>query len=246
MRVRYGHVFEEKIRIRNQQNKIYIPDDKDLWPDEWKHVSYKEYERFLEVPLPPPVSFTYFGDALIKRKGVSIFSGDPISLQEISNILYFSCGETRKSLDDKKNRRVQSSAGARYPIEVYIYNLIEGDLKQKLFHYNVRKHSLEELWDISFFRNKENQLVSSKKFTKASMMIILTMVIDRSFMKYGDGAYKYAYLEAGSIIGFLQQNAFINDVFSSINNSFDESLIEAFLDIDNTQESVVMCIMFGK
>ena len=159
MRLNYGEIFQEKSKDRKMDGLVNIPNDSTLWPDLWKIVEYKEYERFASIKLPTPISKDISNQEMTKRRSfrgfLSADKNKKISLQDFSDIIYYSCGEVFKSVDGKSNRRVQASAGSRYPLELYILNFKEGDLKKKCYHYNVKNHALEELWSVEV-ENKED------------------------------------------------------------------------------------------
>ncbi len=249
MRVNYGEIFQQKSKDRKMDGTVKIPSDFTLWPDSWKNVEYKEYERFKKIILPAAESKTINNEILSKRQSVRNFKTKSIDLQSLSNILFYSCGETKKYFDKSESKRAQASAGGRYPIEIYIFNMTDdGELKRKIYHYNVRGHHLEELWDIP-----EKEKLGLKKYfsgddfiVNASMSIVMTMVPDRSTRKYGERGYKYAYLEAGAIFGYIQHNAIINNVDTVMWGSTTEIEIEKALDIDGISETGVLSIILNK
>ena len=251
MRLNYGEIFQEKSKDKMMDGLVNVPIDSTLWPDAWKIVEYKEYERFASIKLPTSISKDISNQEMTKRRSfrgfLSADKNKKISLQDFSDIIYYSCGEVFKSVDGKSNRRVQASAGSRYPLELYILNFKEGDLNKKCYHYNVKNHTLEELWSVEV----ENKIDINKYFTYewsqgAECAIVLTAIPSRSTRKYGERGYKYLYLEAGAILQSIQNNAFIRNVGSVIMGGTNEKAIEDLLDLDGVRETVVLSILLGK
>ena len=235
---------------------VNIPWDRELWPLSWKETQYKTYERFPKVDLPNPFPKEFGHEELIHRKStrdfgkIDVKTGQKdyaqVSLQQISNILYYSCGEVHKNSDSKNVRRIQPSAGARYPIEAYLLNFEKGDLDMKCYHYNVQGHCLETLWDIPLASRKDiNTYFGYEWSIHASAVIVLTGAMGRTVMKYGERGYKYIYLEAGAILNNMQNNSMIEGLESIILGATNEKAIESLLDLDGENETVIMGILLG-
>ena len=240
MRVNYGALFQEKSKDRTMDGMVNIPTDKSLWPPAWQEIYYKVYDRFESVYLPVAEPIAFGQDFFTKRKSIREFNGQPIKLKHLSNILYYSAGESKHN----SPHRMQASAGARYPIELYILNFIEGELKRGVYHYNVKDHKLEYLWAIP---PECDPIVyaSNQWVTDATMIIVASAVVGRTVMKYGERGYRYMYLEAGAIMQNLQIHAQLNQIGSTIAGGINENKIEELLDIDGVNETVVLGIVMG-
>lgn len=256
MRLNFGKIFQEKSKDRRMGGLVNIPADESLWPPIWKVVQYKTYERFPQIPLPKPIPKIFGHEELAKRKSVRNFGKvnphtlkkeyKKMSPQEISNVLYYSCGIVRNSGNPDRSRRIQPSGGARYPIEAYILNFEKGDLGVCCYHYNVKAHALEYLWELPLPNRKEiSNYFAYPWSTDASMAIVLTGVVRRTTMKYGERGYRYMYLEAGAILNNIQNNAMLEGIGSVIMGGTNEKAIEDLLDLDGENETVIMGIMLG-
>lgn len=256
MRVNFGKIFQETSKDRRMGGLVNIPSDNSLWPPAWKEIHYKTYGRFPSIKLPTPIPKNFGHETLSKRSSVRDFGilnpetktkdYKKITQQQLSNLLYYSCGETKKSVDGKNSKRVHPSAGARYPVEVYILNFEKGELEIKCYHYNVKDHTLEILFDIPLNSRKDiSKYFGYEWSVDASMAIVLTGVVNRSVMKYGERGYKYMYIEAGAILNNLQNNAMLEGVGSVIMGATNEKEIEELLDLDGEKETVIMGILLG-
>ncbi len=256
MRINFGKIFQEASKDKRMDGLVNIPSDKTLWPPAWTEIQYKTYERFQRIVLPHPEPRIFGHKELIKRKSVRNFHGNifpsvtkganKITLSRLSNILYFSCGETESPVGHGRKRRIQASAGARYPNEVYVLNFEKGDLDTWCYHYNVKEHSLEALWDVGITEKKEILGYFSDEWCPgASMAIVLTAVPNRSVMKYGERGYRYTYLEAGAILQNIQNNAMLEDLGSTMCGGTNEKSIEQLLDLDGVNETVILGILLG-
>ncbi|MBI2609903.1 SagB/ThcOx family dehydrogenase [Candidatus Giovannonibacteria bacterium] len=224
------------------------PSDPKTWPKSWKTVYFKEYPRLNLIPLS--WNFLELGNlesALKNRHSTREFSNKPITFEELSTLLYFG-GGIRKIPDNGEwngSKRFYPSGGSRYPLEIYIGAQNVTDLDRGIYHYNVKKHALEELIESEGIKIiKEAMFYPWSK--DAALFVILTSVWDRNFIKYKDFGYKIVLNESGHL---MQNIALIS---SALNigcchlAGYSNEKIELMLDIDNEEESTVHLSVLGK
>ncbi len=227
------------------KNRLYIDPDSSKWPKEWSTVYFKSYPRLPQVKLPEPKLSNFpLKKAISKRESNRNFSGKPIKLQELSNLLFYSAGITKGKGD--MSRRAYPSGGARYPSEIYllVYNVEK--LKPGLYHYNVKNHNLELLLD-----DKEDIGIAQNAFyghfiPKSSVIFIISMAPWRSQMKYGNFALKVGLIEAGH----LTENIYLVSQAVKLKccalGGFQEKPIHQLLDIDGVTEIAFYAIAVGR
>lgn len=160
----------------------------------------KEYSRFVKITLPEPRSVSVSYEHMVKnRESVREYSETALSLNQLSDLLYWSFGYSGLSSEKGLARRAYPSGGGKYPVEIYILILKKGTVPLGLYHYNVKSHSLEHIsmYDMGYVLSpEENQDAFVKK---SGAIIFFSFVKGRSVEKYGALAYKLAFLEAGHI-----------------------------------------------
>ena len=247
MTFNFGDIFHKSAKDRTMRGLVNIPLDSSLWPKSWKTVYYKEYTRFKKIKLPQPNMSVDISQAVIGRRSVREWGSGSISLQEISNILFFSCGITEHALDENKSKRAQASAGGRYPIEVYFLIFKEGELKRAVYHYNVKEHALDVLYDLdSIDKNLIETMYSKRWDEEASLGIIITGVVSRTVSKYGERGYRYMYLEAGAVAQTMSTVADSQGIGCVIMGGTNDTDIEKVLDIDGDEETHIISLLAGK
>lgn len=159
----------------------------------------KRYNRLRNVLLPEfPIRKHDLRDLLIKRSSYRKFSGKPIKLQQLSEILYYSAGLVGES--EGKFHFPYPSAGGKYPIEIYPLVLYGKDeLKIGLYHYSPTEHALDILLTPLKKEDISSIWMSQKWFRKASVILILTAVYHRTTDKYGQKGLPFPFIEAGHI-----------------------------------------------
>jgi SagB-type dehydrogenase family enzyme len=126
-----------------------------------------------------------------------------ITLAEFSTILLWTWGghELRRDADlGAYFFKTSPSGGARHPIEVYpSVSRVEG-VEPGLYHYSVKRHSLERLGELP----SETELVrlcgGQEWVADACAVFFMTAVATRSLWKYPNAhAYRVMFLDAGHL-----------------------------------------------
>jgi len=216
-------------------------------PKSWIKIYFKTYPRMNKIKLNE-IKFqaNKLSDIFRKRSSVRHFSNIPISKKELSYLLFASCGliNLGKTLDE--SRRPYPSAGARYPLEVYPLVLNCEEIKNGLYHYNVKENSLELLLeeDLRYWVTKNT---NGEKWTATTAVIfIITGVLDRTRIKYGERGYRYALLEAGHLGQNICLLATELGLGSCALGGYIDQEVDKLLDIDLQKEFTLYLIAVGK
>lgn len=182
-------------------------------------------------------------DAVACRKSSRDFSGMALSHERLSALLKYSCGITS---DEKDTRRAQPSGGARYPIETYALLFVGNErVPSGVYHYAVKEHALESLWERSFPKSDIASLFTYPWAQQAALALVLTGVFDRNQRKYGERGYRQILIEAGAIV----QNIYLCSAALQMKccaiDGVHENAIERLLDIDGVNESAIVSILLG-
>ncbi|MBM3286769.1 MAG: SagB/ThcOx family dehydrogenase [Candidatus Eisenbacteria bacterium] len=140
------------------------------------------------TPLPTPLDSGAVSveTALARRRSVREFAERPLTAAEISQLLWAAQGVT--STD---GRRTAPSAGALYPLEIYVATA-EG-----VGHHLPAGHLLEPRLSGDLRSRLSRAALSQPSVSAAPAIFIITGVAERTRVKYGDRAERYIWLEAG-------------------------------------------------
>ncbi len=215
-------------------------------PQSWIKIHFKTYPRLDKIKslIEPTVSNLI--SIIRKRKSIRNFSGQKISQSQTFYLLLNSCGLIKEGEDISQSRRPYPSAGARYPLEVYPIILNCEEIKSGLYHYNVKENCLELLLKEDLSRWLIENTGGEKWITNAAVIFIITGVLDRTRIKYGDRGYRYALIEAGH----LSQNILLLATELGLGGcplgGFIDSETNKLLDINLQKEVALYMIVIGK
>ncbi len=244
MYIDFSGLFHRSSKDASSSGRIHTPPDSHDWPAEWKTTFYKSYPRFAKIPLPATEPAADFFELIRARRSQRDFSGVPVDIEALSTVLQYSCGITRSSPQGES--RAQPSGGARFPLEVYPIVFSGSELVPAgLYHYNVKAHALDTLWQRPFSKEDIAALFTYEWIQNSSVALVVTAVFNRNQMKYGERGYRQILHEAGHV----GQNVYLASgalgmKCCTVSGTRDVAL-EKLIDIDGITESVVYGMVLG-
>lgn len=206
---------------------------------------YKRYESAKRVELPEPA---YRGmaleDAIRRRRSVRRYSGEPLSLKEVSILLFAAQGATGRS--GSSALRTAPSAGALYPFEIYLVVNNVQSLNKGIYHYSVIDHSLELLSEGDYRNEIVSAALDQDMVGKACVTFVLAAVFKRTTWKYGNRGYRYAYMEAGHISQNIALQATSLGLGSVGVGAFYDDRVNNLIGIDGSSEAAIYLHAVGK
>jgi SagB-type dehydrogenase family enzyme len=158
------------------------------------------------VPLPDPrlQGETSVEAALVARKSLREYSGGPLSLAELSQLLWAAQGVTHAGAG-----RTAPSAGALYPIELYVVAGNVENLGRGVYRYRIGSHDLVEVMAEDLQAELAAAALGQESVEDAAAVIVVAGVIERTAQKYGQRAVRYVHMEVGAVVEnvYLQATA---------------------------------------
>jgi SagB-type dehydrogenase family enzyme len=158
----------------------------------------------VELSQPKFKSTVSIEEALLKRRSVRNYMNDPLSISEISQLLWAAQGIT----EEKYNLRTAPSAGALYPLEIYIAASNVEDLAPGLYKYQPQDYTLKKISKGDKRRDISNAALRQDAIESASAIILITAVYERTAVKYGGRTERYVNIEVGA----AAQNIYLQTV----------------------------------
>jgi SagB-type dehydrogenase family enzyme len=208
--------------------------------------TYKTYPKMDKVSLPKAEfeESASVWDSLRERRSVRGFRKDPLSIEEVSCLLWASQGVSHQGYGQAF--RTAPSAGALYPVETYVVaNRVEG-LEPGAYHYSVLDHSLELIRAGDLREKTMGAALDQRVAYDAPLVLVWTGVFKRSKWKYGQRAYRYVYLDAGHIAQNLALAAVSMDLGSCQIGAIYDGEANDIIGVDGEEESVIYMSVVGR
>ena len=150
-----------------------------------------------QIHLPPPSQEggMSLAEAISRRKSIRYFASQPISQLQLSQILWATQGTT----DSPWERRTVPSAGATYPLEVFVAcgdNGIEG-INDGIYHYNIDSHSLVHHHRGDVRLELAKAALDQEFIHQAPVDIVICAEYERTLIRYGARGERYVHIEVG-------------------------------------------------
>jgi SagB-type dehydrogenase family enzyme len=180
------------------------------------------------MSLPAPVfkGKISLEEALNSRRTVRAFAPTPLSLGELSQLLWATYGVT----EPQEGAKTAPSAGALYPLDIYLMvgkGGVEGS-ESGVYHYLPARHALAS--QVLRDRRKEVARASLDQqwMADAPIMVIITAEYRRTTGKYRERGIRYVHLEAGH----AAENLFLQGVALGLGAGivgafYDNAVVEA-------------------
>lgn len=139
----------------------------------------------INLPKPHLKGTKSIEECIYNRESVRKYKDKKIEIEKISQILWSAQGL-------KGFKRTVPSAGATYPLEIYV------TLKDKgFFHYNFKKHILELIIEEDLSKNLARASWDQNFIAEAYMNIIICAIFSRTTQRYGERGVRYVFIEIG-------------------------------------------------
>ena len=190
------------------------------------------------IVLPVPVKSSEFSveEALQKRRSVRDYADSPLTLTEVSQLLWAAQGENRP-----EGFRTAPSAGALYPLEIYLVAGDVEDLPAGIYKYKIRGHSLIEIADGDKRKDLCKAALEQSSIEDAPAVIIITAVYERTMKKYGERGIRYAHIEVGNASENVYLQAASLDLGTVFIGAFYDEKVKKVLQTEEDERP--LCIM---
>ena len=216
-----------------------------------KPPQFKTYDSVKRVRLPAPKLEEGPGlwELLKGRRSVRAFTGKPISLEQLSQILWATQGITKAfvpAYGGTIGLRTAPSAGGLYPIETYLCVNNVSDLEQGIYHYSVAERELELIKPGKFGKELAEAALGQSMLAKGNVVFIWTAIFERTKWKYKQRAFRYVFLDVGHIAQNLALAAEGIGMGSCQVAAFYDDEVNQLLEIDGKIESVLYLSVVGE
>jgi SagB-type dehydrogenase family enzyme len=166
-------------------------------------------DSIYQLPSPRLDGDVSVEQAIANRRSRRDFSDKPLTSTEISQILWAAYGITKPYEEPAFLRgglRTAPSAGARYPLNIYLLAGNIKDIPDGLYLYISKEHQLKKIHDRDIREELAKAALDQLMLKEAAADLVFTATFERTTSKYGErGKKRYVPMD----IGHSGQNVYL-------------------------------------
>lgn len=217
-------------------------------------LAHRAATGMIALPAPSGLPAQSFGDALVRRKTCRSFTGEAVSLGDISNLLYLSLGYLKEREDDVDEtiaeglaaRRSSPSGGGLNACEGFLLAQNVTGLEPGLYAYHPADHALSFINPLP--GSPLGQLLCGQHFiNNLPVGLFISARFDKLWWKYQHSrAYRMAYVEAGHISQTFQLVATALGLNTWLTGALTDDQVETLLGLEDSAEQPLFFVGCGQ
>lgn len=199
--------------------------------EETKEISK---EAIIKLPEPKTKGEMSVEEALAKRRSIREYTSEPLTLEEISQLLWAAQGIT----EPRFGFRTAPSAGATYPLEVYIVigeKEVKG-LEAGIYKYDPYEHSIILLLKGDFRKELMGAGLGQTWIGEAPINIVLVAIYERTTARYGERGIRYVHMEVGHVGQNIYLQATALKLGTVVIGAFYDEEVQKILNLKNEEK----------
>ncbi|MEW6716472.1 MAG: SagB/ThcOx family dehydrogenase [Chloroflexota bacterium] len=189
------------------------------------------------IKLTKPIIKSDFSveEALQKRKSLRSFPDQPITMIEVSQLLWAAQGITHSG-----TYRTAPSAGALFPLEVFILTGKVSDLPSGVYEYLPHDHSLIKQLEGDRRKDLWSAALRQDSVLEAAATMVITAIYERTTVKYGNRGRQYVHMEAGCVAQNVHLQAEALGLGTVYIGAFYDQEVKRVLNLEKEQEPLCL------
>ncbi len=151
-------------------------------------------EVLIQLPEPRFNSSVSLEETLRHRRSIRVYLDKALTLEEVSQLLWAAQGVTAEW-----GGRTAPSAGALYPLEIYVAVGNVDKIAPGVYKYNPQKHELTRLGNTDVREELAEASLGQTSVKEGAIDIVIAAAYERTTRKYGDRGVRYVHIEAGHV-----------------------------------------------
>ena len=195
----------------------------------------------IKLPAPKLKGDISVEEAIFKRRSVRDYKSDAITLEQLSQLLWAGQGITAAAFF-----RAAPSAGASYPLELFVIASNVKGLTAGVYHYNVKEHSLS-LHMKGDLREKlgTTAAFNQKCLSQAPSAIAICAVYERTTKTYGKRGERYVPIDTGHAAENIALQAVALGLATVMVGAFEDKKVSEILELGDEMKPMYI-IPVGK
>ena len=201
--------------------------------------SAQPYAASVRLPEPQVEGLLSVEAALARRRSVRSYTSEPLTLEAVGQLLWSAQGVTHPL-----GYRTAPSAGALYPLELYVVaRRVEG-LAPGVYRYRPGRHTLRLRSEGDRSAELARAALRQDAVRDAAAVLVFAAVESRTASKYGPHAMRYILIETGHAAQNVLLQVQALNLAAVVIGAFHDDDVKALLDVPD-RERVLYLLPVG-
>ncbi len=217
-------------------DRLHMPRHTMDWPNVPRQT--KSYPLLPKIVLEPKIGWTAKPFWQVMQDTENTYGSVTMDVQSVAAVLGLSYGYTARQRAGSQEYLYRSvpSAGALYPVEIYVSGEGIPGLPKGLFHYDIQGFSLQQLRGEDASAHIAEALAIPKS-EKNWVSFILSGIFFRSSWKYRKRAFRYVLLDTGHLVENLISTLAFAGLSCSVRYDFVDERLCSLVGLDRHKEA---------
>lgn len=186
--------------------------------------------ELFKLPAPSHHGKVSVEEAILKRRSVRRFRNEPLTLSQLSQLLWAAQGITASG-----GRRTVPSAGATYPLEVFAATGEQtvDSLGAGVYHYQIESHALDIHIEGDVRPALAEAALGQSCIAASPVDIIVCALYSRTMYRYGRRGERYVHMEAGHAGQNISLQSVALGLGTVMVGAFDDEQVKTVLRLDD-------------
>jgi SagB-type dehydrogenase family enzyme len=195
------------------------------------------HENQAIIKLPDPIidGAISVEKALFLRRSVRNYAAKPLALAELSQLLWAAQG-----FSTPKGLRTTPSAGALYPLEIYVVAGNVNGLASGVYKFDCLRHVLVKTGASDIRAELFDAALRQGSIKNAPLVMVICAVYQRVIAKYGDRGIRYADMEAGHAAQNVYLQAESLGLGTVAIGAFHDSSVSRIVNLEDTEHCLYL------
>ena len=190
----------------------------------------------IHLPAPNLSGSLSLEETLAGRRSAREYGSASLTIDQLSQLLWSAQGITER----RYGLRSAPSAGALYPLEVYVAAENVDDLPTGVYRYVPQHHGLQVVVDRSVREQLSRDALSQSAVADAPATLAIAAVLARTTQKYGERGRRYVHMEIGHAAQNLYLQATALGLGTVVIGAFDDDSVKRTLGMRSDEEPLCL------
>lgn len=208
--------------------------------EKFANVAHNKVDDMIKLPDVVLDGEMSLEKAIGLRRSIRTYADEPLLLSDLSQLLWSAQGIT-----NERGFRTAPSAGATFPLEMFVVaNRVEG-LSKGIYHYKPFEHELQFLRADDVLEPLFRACLSQSMILDAGATLVFAAVYERTTARYGNRGERYVLNEIGHASQNVHLQAAALDLGTVVIGAYRDEEVEDILQLGD-QYRVLYLMPVGK